>query len=211
MNTNQEWTHPPTAPMDGPVLVLPPQVPRVKPHRLSRWAGRSLLRLGGWRMVGAFPDVPKAVLIGAPHSSNWDGVWGFAAKMALGLDIRIIAKQELFWGPLGWLMRALGVIPIDRRAPGGFVGQTVERIRSADRFWLGVAPEGTRKRVEKWKTGFWKIAHEADVPIILEYFHYPQKIIGIGPTIHTSGDMEADMARIRAWYGQWQGRNRGTH
>lgn len=210
MTTNEEWVHPPTAPMDGPVLILPPAAPRVTPNRFTRWIGRTILNLGGWRMVGAFPDVPKAVLIGAPHSSNWDGVWGFAAKMALGLDIRIIAKKELMRGPMGTLLRRLGVIPIDRSAPGGFVGQTVERIREAESFWLGVAPEGTRKRVEKWKTGFWKIAHEADIPIILEYFHYPEKIIGIGPTIRTTGDMEADMARIRAWYAPWQGRNRGT-
>ena len=67
----------------------------------ARWFGRTLLRLGGWRMVGEFPDIPKLVLIGAPHSSNWDGVWGFAAKLALGLDIRILGKQQLFWWPLG--------------------------------------------------------------------------------------------------------------
>ena len=210
MSMDPQWTHPPDAAMDGPVLVLPPMAPRVRHNRLTRWIGRTILSLGGWRMVGAFPDVPKAVLIGAPHSSNWDGIWGFAAKMAMGLDIRIIAKKELMWGPIGFVLRGLGVIPIDRGARGGFVGQTVERIREADRFWLGVAPEGTRKRVEKWKTGFWKIAHEADIPIILEYFHYPEKIIGIGPTIRTSSDMDAVMARIRAWYRPWQGRNRSV-
>ena len=82
---------------DGIVLSLPPSVPRVRPNRLARWFGRTLLRLGGWRMVGSFPDLPKVVLIGAPHSSNWDGVWGFAAKLALGLDIRILGKHQLFW------------------------------------------------------------------------------------------------------------------
>ncbi|QIK82050.1 acyltransferase [Lysobacter sp. HDW10] len=161
-------------------------------------------------MVGEFPDVPRAVLIGAPHSSNWDGIWGFAAKLALGLEIRILAKKELFFWPAGPILRALGVIEIDRKAQGGFVGQTVEQMRNADSFWLGIAPEGTRKRVEKWKSGFWKIAHEAQVPVILEYFHYPEKVIGIGPTVILSDDFESDMARIRSWYTAWQGKHRNT-
>ena len=124
-------------------------------------------------MVGEFPDVPKAVLIGAPHSSNWDGVWGFAALLAMGLDLRILGKKELFRWPLGPVMRFLGIIPIDRSAPGGFVAQSIETMKQAHALWIGIAPEGTRKRVEKWKTGFWKLAHDAGVPVIQSYFHYP--------------------------------------
>ena len=203
-------THLPTSSAGGTILNLPPNAPRSKPNRFTRWFGRTLLKLGGWRMVGEFPDVPRAVLIGAPHSSNWDGIWGFAAKLALGLEIRILAKKELFFWPAGPILRALGVIEIDRKAQGGFVGQTVEQMRNADSFWLGIAPEGTRKRVEKWKSGFWKIAHEAQVPVILEYFHYPEKVIGIGPTVILSDDFESDMARIRSWYTAWQGKHRNT-
>lgn len=202
--------HPSTPATDGPILPLPPHAPRVRNSPLSRWCARMLMRLGGWRMVGEFPDVPKLVLIGAPHSSNWDGVWGFAAKMALGLDIRILGKKELFWWPMGPILRRLGVIAIDRKAPGGFVVQTAETIRVADQFWLGIAPEGTRKQVKEWKSGFWKIAHAADVPVLLAYFHYPDKVIGIGPLFRTSDDPVADMARIREWYRPWQGRNHGT-
>jgi len=84
------------------VLPLPPNAPRTG-GRFGRWLGRSILRAGGWHMVGAFPDLPKLVLVGAPHSSNWDGIWGFAAKLALGLDIKILGKRELFWWPLGAL------------------------------------------------------------------------------------------------------------
>src|SRR5574339_923939 len=88
------------------VLPLPPNAPRVKPNAFTRWLGRSMLRVAGWRMVGAFPDLPKLVLIGAPHSSNWDGIWGFAAKLALGLDIKILGKDTLFKVPvMGWLLR----------------------------------------------------------------------------------------------------------
>ncbi|MBW8822961.1 MAG: lysophospholipid acyltransferase family protein [Xanthomonadales bacterium] len=202
--------HPPTPASDGPILPLPGSAPRVRNSPFSRWFGRALLKLGGWRMVGEFPDVPKLVLIGAPHSSNWDGVWGFAAKMALGLDIRILGKKELFWWPMGPILRRLGVIAIDRKAPGGFVEQIAQTIRATDQFWLGIAPEGTRKQVQEWKNGFWKIAHAADIPVLLEYFHYPDKVIGIGPLFWTSDDPVADMARIRAWYRPWQGKNHGT-
>lgn len=203
-------SHPDTPATDGAVLPLPPRVPRRRANRFARWAGQTILRLGGWRMVGAVPDEPKVVLIGAPHSSNWDGVWGFSALLALGLDLRILGKKELFWGPMGWLMRTLGVIPIDRSAPGGFVAQSIEAMKNADAMWIGLAPEGTRKKVEQWKTGFWKLAKGAEVPVMLAYFHYPDKIIGIGPTLEMSDDMAADMAKIRAWYAPWQGRKRGT-
>ena len=199
--------HPPT---DDIVPSLPPSVPRVPRHRLSRWIGRAVLRLGGWRVVGEFPDLPRVVLIGAPHSSNWDGIWGFAAKLALGLDIRILGKHQLFWGPLGPLMRALGIIAINRGAASGVVGQMAQQFRGADRFWLGIAPEGTRKPVARWKTGFWKIAHAAQVPVLPVYFHYPDRVIGIGPPFATSHDMEADLVRLRDWYRPWQGKHHGT-
>ncbi|RMH93151.1 acyltransferase [Lysobacter pythonis] len=202
--------HPHTPARDGAILALPPRAPRAGRGRFARWLGRGILKLGGWRMEGEFPDVPKAVLIGAPHSTNWDGVWGFAALLALDLDLRVLGKKELFRGPLGWLMRVLRVIPIDRRAPGGFVAQSVERMKAAGQLWIGIAPEGTRQQVEHWKTGFWKLAKGADVPVILEYFHYPDKVIGIGPAITLGDDMEADMARIREWYRPWRGKKRGT-
>ena len=189
---------------------LPPNAPRVKPNAFTRWLGRSLLRLGGWRVIGPLPDVSKLVLIVAPHSSNWDGIWGFAAKLALGFEVKVLGKAQLFWWPLGPLLRRLGAIPIDRSSPQGTVGQAVDMIRRADRIWYAITPEGTRKRVERWKSGFWKIAHEAQVPILPAYFHYPEKRIGVGPLFHASGDMAADIAALRAWYAPWVGKNRGT-
>ena len=200
----------PTPDEPGYVLPLPPSVPRVKPNAFARWFGRTLLRLGGWRMVGEFPDVPKAVLIGAPHSSNWDGVWGFAAKLALGLDVRILGKHQLFWWPLGPMLRRLGVISVDRTAAHGVVEQAASLIAQAEQFWFGLAPEGTRRQVERWKPGFWKIARAAGVPVVPAYFHYPDKIIGIGPAFELTDDMIGDIARIRAWYRPWQGRHHGT-
>ena len=121
---------------DSPVLPLPPNAPRVKPNRFVRWVGRSILRVGGWRMVGRFPDIPKLVMIGAPHSSNWDGLWAFGAKMALGLDVHILAKESLFKVPvLGHVLHRLGVLPVNRRAARGVVEQAVDLIRQSEKFW----------------------------------------------------------------------------
>lgn len=189
---------------------IPPSMPRVRPNRFTRWLGRTVLRLGGWRVVGSIPDIPKLVVIAAPHSSNWDGIWGFAAKIALGLEVRVLGKHQLFWWPLGPLLRRLGAIPIDRRAPRGTVDQAAAMIREAERIWFVIAPEGTRKPVKEWKSGFLKIARAAGVPVMGAYFHYPERVIGLGQLFHASNDPAADMARIRAWYRPWMGRNRGT-
>jgi 1-acyl-sn-glycerol-3-phosphate acyltransferase len=195
------------SPQPDRVLNLPPNVPRTPSNRFIRWLARRVLQLGGWRMVGAFPDLPKAVLIGAPHSSNWDGIWGFAVKLAMGLDIRIIGKHQLFWWPLGPILRRIGVIAVNRTATQGLVDQLVQRFEQQDSFWLGIAPEGTRKQVAHWKPGFWKIAKAAGVPVVPAYFHYPEKIIGIGEPFLLGDDMDADIARIRAWYAPWKGKN----
>src|SRR5690606_34997387 len=195
---------------DDIVLPLPSNAPRVDPNRFTRWLGRTILRLGGWRMEGAFPDIPKLVLIGAPHSSNWDGVWGMAAKLALGLDIRILGKHQLFWWPLSVLLRRLGIIAVNRDAAQGVTDQAAAMIREADRFWFGLAPEGTRKPVLRFKPGFWKIARAAGVPVLPAYFDYPRKIIGIGPLLEMGADMDAEIARVQRWYAPWHGRRRNV-
>ena len=197
---------------DAPLLPpIPPNMPQVPAsRRFSRWLGRTILRLGGWRVTGTFPDIPRLVLIAAPHSSNWDGIWGMAAKMALGFDARILGKDSLFWWPLSVVLRRLGVIPLDRSKPQGVVEQSIELIRQSPQLWFALAPEGTRKPVQQWKAGFLNIAHAAGVPVLMAYFHYPDRTIGIGPLFHTTGDLPADMAAIRAWYRPWQGKNRGT-
>ncbi|WP_442683241.1 lysophospholipid acyltransferase family protein [Stenotrophomonas sp. JC08] len=192
------------------VPAIPPNMPQVKPNAFVRWLGRTILRLGGWRIRGPLPDLAKAVVIAAPHSSNWDGLWGLAAKMALGVEARILGKDKLFWWPLGAVLRRLGVVPLDRSSPQGTVGQAVAMIRDSERIWFALAPEGTRKPVQEWKSGFIRIARMAQVPIVPAYFHYPEKIIGFGAPFHTSGDDVADMAAIRQWYRPWIGRNRGT-
>lgn len=186
---------------------LPPRMPGL-PDGLQRRLCRGVLRLCGWRLAGTFPDVPKLVLIAAPHSSWWDGVWGLLIKVAIGADVNFMAKRELFAGPLGALLRRLGGMPIDRAAAKGVVEQMVDQFRQRDAFWLGIAPEGTRKPVARWKSGFWHIAHDAGVPIFPVAFHYPGKTIQLGPLFSAGADMDADLARLRAFYAPFKGKHR---
>jgi 1-acyl-sn-glycerol-3-phosphate acyltransferase len=164
----------------------------------------------GWRVAGEIPDVAKVVAIVAPHSTNWDVVWGMLFKIGIRLDVRFIGKREAFFWPLGALLRGFGGIPIDRSAPHGLVDDMRELFARNERCWLALAPEGTRKKVQKWKSGFWHIARAASVPILPAYFHYPEKIIGFGPLFCPSDDFDADMAKIREFYRPWVGKNRGT-
>jgi len=185
---------------------LPAQVPQFPPSlggNLCRW----LLRSGGWRFAGELPDVPKLVLIAAPHSSNWDGIFGLLFKVALRLDIRFVGKREVFFWPLGALLRRLGGIPIDRHAAHDLVAQIAGEFAKRERLWFGLAPEGTRKKVKKWKSGFWHIARAAQVPILPAYFHYPDKTIGVGPLLVPSDSYEVDMAKLRAFYAPIRGKN----
>ena len=192
-----------------PLPSLSPSMPQFVPRawrRICAW----LLRIGGWQLAGEFPDRPKLVLIAAPHSSWWDGVWGLLVRSALGADISFMAKRELFVGPLGWALRRVGGIPIERDSANGVVRQMAARFADRERLWLGIAPEGTRKRVDKWKKGFWHIARAARVPILPVYFDYPTRTIGLGPLFEPGDDVDADIARLRTFYAPWRGKHRGT-
>lgn len=189
--------------------IIPEQMPKFAPSfsgALCRWI---FIRYG-WRAVGVIPNVAKLVVIVAPHSSNWDVIWGLLFKVGVRLRIRFIGKREAFFWPIGPILRAFGGIAIDRRAPHGVVKEMRRQFEHSEKFWLAIAPEGTRKKVKDWKNGFWRIAKEAGVPILPVYFHYPEKTIGFGPLIEPGDDMEADMAHIREFYRPWQGKNRGT-
>ena len=195
--------------MTSPFPSPPPNMPRLAPSAagdLCRWFYTSC----GWRVAGEIPDAPKLVVIVAPHSTNWDVIWGLLLKVGLRLDIRFIGKRQAFFWPLGSLLRSFGGIPIDRSAAHGVVGEMAGLFAQQERLWLALAPEGTRKKVQKWKSGFWHIARKAGVPILPAYFHYPQRTIGFGPLFHPSDDLDADMAKIREFYRPWQGKNRGT-
>lgn len=190
---------------DG-AFTLPPSVPQFPPNagrRLCRW----ILRQCGWRLAGRFPDEPRVVLIAAPHTSWWDGVWAMLFKVAIGVDVRFVAKRELFRGPLGWALHRLGAIPIERSGADGLVGQTVARFREQQDLWFGIAPEGTRKRGLPWKTGFWHIARKAGVPIVPVYFDYPTRTIGVGPVFRPGADVSIDLDALKAFYRPFRGRH----
>ena len=197
--------------MSRPPVVppTPPQAPRLN-SRFWPWFSRGLLRLCGWRLLGELPDVPKLILIGAPHSSYWDGLWGLLMKIGVGAEINIMIKREVLDGPLGIILRPIGMIAINRKAALNVVGQMVERFRQRERMWLGITPEGTRKAVKEWKSGFLRIAHEAGVPIQTIFIDYPTKTFTLGPVVRATGDHEADMVRIRALFAPYRGKHRNA-
>jgi 1-acyl-sn-glycerol-3-phosphate acyltransferase len=161
---------------------------------------RLSLRILGWRVVGQLPDIPKFVIIGAPHTSNWDFVMFLALAFILKANVRYMGKKELFYWPYGWFFRWCGGVPVDRSKPHGLVEQTVEAIQEADHFQLVITPEGTRSLVEKWKMGFYHIAKGAGIPVVTGYLDSLTKTCGIGPTFTLSDDMEADVAAIKAFF-----------
>nr|WP_239537557.1 1-acyl-sn-glycerol-3-phosphate acyltransferase [Dyella mobilis] len=169
-----------------------------------------MLRLSGWRLLGQLPDLPKLIIIGAPHSSYWDGVWGLMMKIGLGANINVMIKREVLDGPLGIILRPVGMIPINRSAALNVVGQMVKRFAEYERMWLGITPEGTRKHVKHWKSGFLRIAREANVPIQTVFIDYPSKTFTLGPLVHASDDPDADMATIRAMFRPYRGKHRNT-
>jgi 1-acyl-sn-glycerol-3-phosphate acyltransferase len=178
-------------------------------RRLRRPISRFLLRLFGWRAEER-PLPAKCVLIGAPHTSNWDFPVALLLMRVIGIEGHWIAKHTLFRWPTGWLMRRLGGLPVDRTESHNFVDQIVRLFDERDRLVITIAPEGTRKRTEHWKTGFYYIALGAGVPIVLGYLDYPSKRGGVGPTIRPSGNLEADLALIRDFYADKTGRHPGN-
>lgn len=165
------------------------------------------LKLTGWKAEGSKPEgVNKFVLIAAPHTSNWDFPVTLAIAFALNIKIYWMGKDSLFKGPMGPIMRWLGGIAVDRSKPGGLVASTVDTFNAAERLIVTIPPEGTRKKVTTWKTGFYHIAHGAGVPVVLGYLDFTEKRGGLGPAFYTTGDLEADMTRIKAFYAPIRGK-----
>jgi len=164
------------------------------------WLLLKWYRWSGWSAHGVLPLDRKLIIIGAPHTSNWDFLVFLGTVHAVGRRVRFIGKQSLFGGPLGRFMRALGGVPVDRRARQDTVGQIVEQIRLHDDFLLIVAAEGTRARTTRWKTGFYQIALRAGISIVCAGPDYSAKRGIFGPIIHPTGDYERDMAPAFAFF-----------
>ena len=166
---------------------------------MKRWLGWTWLRFYGWRLEGPLSQVRKFVLILALHTSNWDVPFMLALGWTYGIHIEWMVKHSLFKPPLGWLLRRLGGIPIDRRGAHGVVDQMIDTFRAREELILGVPPEGTRKRGEYWKTGFYEIARGAGVPIVMGFLDYGNRVGGMGPALIPT-DLASDMEHFRAFY-----------
>ena len=155
-------------------------------------------RAAGWTPVGTVPRT--GVLVGAPHTSNWDFVLMLLIMWRGGVPPRVLVKHELFRGPLGWLLHRLGGLPLDRDNPGAVVRELVREARRGEPFLLILAAEGTREKGEYWKSGFWRIARAASLPIALAFVDGPTRTAGFGPTITATADVVADMNKVREFY-----------
>jgi 1-acyl-sn-glycerol-3-phosphate acyltransferase len=184
-----------------------PSVPR-SGGRIGAAIGRFALGALRWKVVGDIADHPKYVAIVAPHTSNWDFVVGLAARYALRLDASWLGKHTLFRPPFGWIMRRWGGIAVDRTASHDVVSQTVAAFSSRPRVFLVITPEGTRRQVSRWKTGFWHIARGAGVPILPIVFDWRDRTIRIHPPFIPREDVDADVADLQRIYAGASGRNR---
>ena len=170
---------------------------------MSRLAKAVLLwfyRRQGWRAEGEVPHPRRFIIIAAPHTSNWDFLYYLGLTQELGVPARFMAKKSLFRWPLGGFMRAMGGVEVDRTSKHNYVQAMVDEFNRRTEFMLTIAPEGTRGRTQRWKTGFYQIALAAKVPLVVGKMDYGRKMGGLGPVIWPSGDFRADMEKVLAIY-----------
>ena len=167
---------------------------------------RLILKSLGWQTEFIIPATEKYLVIGYPHTSNWDFPMGLLCMWSHNIRFNWVAKHTIFIGPVGYLFQRMGGIPVNRRVSTGFINRVVELYHTNERMILGIMPEGTRSKTDYWKTGFYHIALQADVPLVLAYVDYRKKQIGLGKVMKLSGDMQADLAIIRDFYKGRKGR-----
>lgn len=190
------------------MTVQPVSIHRTPVQRLWHW----LYRLLGWDGEYHHPATEKFIIIVAPHTSNLDFFIGFIYSRAFALPFpNFLAKDSLFRGPFGWVWRWLGGIPVNRGERTNFVDQVAAEFQKRDRMVLAITPEGTRSKSEYWKTGFYHMAMKANVPVIMAYIDYAQKFISCGDIAEITGDIEADMAKIRDYYANVTARHPHRH
>jgi 1-acyl-sn-glycerol-3-phosphate acyltransferase len=161
------------------------------------YLARTIMRLTGWRIDGGLPDLPKFVLIGAPHTSNWDFLLFLGVIFSLQANVRFMGKAELFRFPIGWFFRYCGGVPVDRKKSTGLVDQMVKACNESEKFILVIAPEGTRHQVAEWKRGFYHIAKSAGIPIVIAVVDGKHKTVHLGQVFHPTENMEADLKTIK--------------
>ena len=170
---------------------------------LRRTFARVALRLSGWHTTGTVPR--RGILVGAPHTSNWDWVITMLLAWDSSVQIRLLVKHSYFKGPLGAFMRATGAVELDRANPATTIRALVADAEEDETFLLGIAAEGTRAKGEYWKSGFYRISQQTGIPVTLAYLDGPTRTVGWGPTFSLSGDVGTDMERIRDFYADKRG------
>jgi 1-acyl-sn-glycerol-3-phosphate acyltransferase len=166
---------------------------------------RAMLRWAGWHLVGEAPDVPRCVVIFAPHTSTWDFPLLLCVRAAFGRSVSYLAKSTLFRFPIAWLLRKSGAIPVDRTERQDLVQTLVEIFQQRQELWIALSPEGTRDRTDHWKSGFYHLAREAGVPLLLGFIDAEKRECGFGGLLELTGDVAADMDRLRAFYANKRG------
>ncbi len=161
---------------------------------------RFLLKIGGWKGVGGELPDDKCIVIGVPHTSNWDFFWSWVFYKSVGGQANFLVKKEAFFWPVGYLIRKMGGVPIDRSKGANVVMQVVGEFEKRKRLQLAITPEGTRKKTARWKGGFHQIAKMADVPVFLGVFDYGKREIGIIERFELTDDVQADLLRMRRAY-----------
>lgn len=179
--------------------LLPDRVPK-RQGKFSQKFFKQLYLAQGWQFQGEFPNLAKAVAIVMPHTSNLDGWYGFNFVVAIDLKIHMFAKASLFNTPLKPLLNWLDVIPVKRNASQGLTQQAIHELRSREQIWLGMTPEGTRHNATEFRSGFYRIALGAEVPIVMFALDYAQKIIHCLGAFEATGDYDADLKHILALY-----------
>ena len=183
-----------------------PQYHRANRSAFTRWFGRTLLKVMGWQVEGQVPTAKKLIVAGAPHTSNWDFVIAMAVVMAMDIKAHWLAKHTIFKFPLRQLFFSLGGIPLDRTNTRGVAEQVAQKIRVSDAMIIGIMPEGTRKKVDKWKSGFLRIARAAECPVLLASLDFSRKRVRFGELVEAQDDTGQQLLEIKEYFQQFQPR-----
>ncbi len=186
---------------------MPHQLALTAPLTLAQRLVLGATSLFGWEVHVEEPLPRQCVIVGAPHTTNWDLIAALALRGATGYHFNWVAKDAIFKGPGDWFFRKLGGIPVNRRSKNNFVDQMVAAFAEKKDMLLVIAPQGTRSLQTHWRSGFYHMAQGAGIPIALGYADYVKKIVGIGPVMHPTGDLYADFERIKAFYADIKGRH----
>ena len=188
------------------MIVVPNNMPR-RGSTVFKKLGKLLLRLSGWTLTGEIPNEKKLLIAAVPHTSNWDFFYGIPMLLAYDINIAIMMKKEAFFWPFTGLWQWLGFVPIDRQQGRGVVDSAVEYFTTNDALWLLMTPEGTRSHVTQWKSGFLRIAHKANIPVLTMAWNYPTKTVHFGQVILSQGNYEQELFELQNYFSQFDGKN----